>query len=450
MMGTIRIVTEIPGPRSREIFAARQANVPRGVYNVTPIAAAKTEGATLTDVDGNVYIDFAGGIGVLNAGSNHPEVVAAIKEQADQFLHTCFNVAMYEPYVRLAAELNRITPGSFPKKTLLINSGAEAVENAVKLARRHTGRPAIITFTNAYHGRTLLTMSLTGKVSTYKFGFGPFAPEVYRLPACYPYRSPFATPADAAEYALQEVRRAVEQEIGPSQVAAMIIEPVQGESGFLVQPPEFLQGLRRICDEHGILLIIDEIQTGFARTGKMFACEHAGVVPDLITTAKSLANGLPLAAVTGRAEIMDSAQEGGLGGTYSGNPVACAAALKVIEIMERDNLPDRGAAVGETVMARFRSWKDRYSLVGDARGLGAMCAIELVKDRQTKEPATEETGLIFKRAMEGGLMMMKAGNANNVIRFLAPLAITDEQLTEGLDVLEAAIAAVSPRLAGVN
>ncbi|WP_264844170.1 4-aminobutyrate--2-oxoglutarate transaminase [Caldinitratiruptor microaerophilus] len=440
---TVQIRTPIPGPRSQELLRRREAAVPRGVANVAPIFAAETRGATLTDVDGNVFLDFAGGIGVLNLGANHPEVVAAVKEQVDRFLHTCFHVTMYEPYVRLAEELNRLTPGDFPKKTALFNSGAEAVENAVKLARRYTGRPAVITFTHAFHGRTLLGMSLTAKVSTYKYGFGPFAPEIYRLPAVYPYRSPFADPAATARHALEDVRRAIEDEIGPDKVAALIIEPVQGEGGFLVQPPEFLRGLRALCDEYGIVFIADEIQTGFGRTGRFFAVEHSGVVPDLVTMAKSLGDGLPISAVTGRAEIMDAAQVGGLGGTYGGNPVACAAALKVIEVMERDRYVERAQAVGERVLARFRDWHERFELVGDVRGLGAMAAIELVKDRATKEPATEETAAIFKRCYENGLILMKAGHHNQVIRFLAPLAITDEQLDEGLDILEEAIASVS-------
>ncbi len=447
MMKTVSVRTPIPGPRSRELLARRTAAVPRGPANTTPIFVAQTRGATITDVDGNVFLDFAGGIGVLNVGANHPEVVAAVRDQAERFLHTCFHVTMYEPYIRLAEDLNRLAPGAFPKKTVMFNSGAEAVENAVKLARRYTGRPALLTFTHAFHGRTLLTMGLTAKVSTYKYGFGPFAPEVYRLPACYPYRSFFSDSAVAARNALDEVRRAITEEIGPDQVAAIVIEPVQGEGGFIVQPPEFLKGLRTLCNEYRIVLIADEIQTGFGRTGRFFAVEHAGIVPDLITIAKSLGDGLPISAVTGRADIMDSAQVGGLGGTFGGNPVACAAALKVIEIVERERLVDRARVIGERVLKRFRAWVDRYPLVGDARGLGAMCAIELVKDRHTKEPAVEETAAVVKRCYENGLILMKAGHRDNVIRFLAPLVITDDQLAEGLEILEAAIAVVSPSTA---
>lgn len=443
MAKTILLRTTVPGPRSRELLARREAAIPRGVANTTPIFVERSEGAAITDVDGNVLLDFAGGIGVLNAGANHPRVVAAVREQVDRFLHTCFHVTMYEPYVRLAEELNRLTPGAFPKKTALFNSGAEAVENAVKLARRYTGRPAVVTFTHAFHGRTLLALSLTEKVKTYKYGFGPFAPEVYRLPACDPYHSPFADPAAAVRYALEDVRRAVVEEIGGDKLAAVVIEPVQGEGGFLVQPAAFLQGLRDLCTEFGAVLVADEIQTGFGRTGRFVAVEHAGVSPDLIALSKSLAAGLPLSAVTGRAEILDSAQVGGLGGTFSGNPVACAAALAVLDVMRRERLVERAGVIGDRVLGRFRAWRERHALIGDARGLGAMCAVELVKDRRTKEPATDETAAIVKGCYERGLIILKAGHHDNVIRFLAPLVITDDQVDEGLEILESAIAAVS-------
>jgi 4-aminobutyrate aminotransferase / (S)-3-amino-2-methylpropionate transaminase / 5-aminovalerate transaminase len=446
-MGSIMLRTAIPGPRSLQLLARRQAAVPRAIANETPIFAAGTRGATLTDVDGNVLLDFGGGIGVLNVGANHPDVVAAVHAQVDRFLHTCFHVTMYEPYVQLAEELHRLIPGAFAKKTAFFNSGAEAVENAVKLARRHTGRPAVVTFTHAFHGRTLLALSLTAKVKTYKDGFGPFAPEVYRLPACDVYHSPFPDPAVAARHALDDVRRAVADEIGSDKLAAVVIEPVQGEGGFLVQPPEFLQGLRALCDECGAVLVADEVQTGFGRTGRFFAVEHAGVVPDVITMSKSLAGGLPLSAVTGRADIVDSAQIGGLGGTFSGNPVACAAALVVLDVMRRDRLVDRARAVGDRVLARFRAWRESYALVGDARGLGAMCAVEFVQDRRTKVPATDEAAAVIKHCFENGLVVLKAGDHDNVIRFLAPLVITDDQLEEGLAILEGAIAAVSPHAA---
>jgi len=443
-MSSIALRTTIPGSRSLELLARRQAAVPRGVGNVTPIFAARTDGATLTDVDGNVFLDFAGGIGVLNVGANDPEVVAAVHAQADRYLHTCFHVTMYEPYVQLAEELNQLTPGGFPKKTLLLNSGAEAVENAVKLARRYTGRPVVLSFTHGYHGRTLMAMSLTAKVSTYKYGFGPFAPEVFRLPACDPYRSPHASPAETARAALAEVRRTIAEELGADKVAAIIIEPVQGEGGFIVQPAEFLAGLRKVCDEHGIVFIVDEIQTGFGRTGRMFAVEHADIAPDLMLMAKSMSAGLPLSAVTGRAEILDAAQVGGLGGTFGGNPVACAAALRVIEILRRGGLLERSRAIGDRVLARFRGWVARYALVGDARGLGAMCAIEFVQDRATKEPAGQAAADVLRYCYEHGVLVMKAGHHDSVIRFLAPLVVTDAQLDEGLAVMEDAIAAVSP------
>ncbi len=446
-MKSIVLRTAIPGPRSLELLARRQAAVPRGVANGTPIFAARTYGATVTDVDGNVLLDFGGGIGVLNAGANQPDVVAAVHAQVDRFLHTCFHVTMYELYVRLAEKLNQLTPGTFAKKTALFNSGAEAVENAVKLARRYTGRPAVVTLSHAFHGRTLLAMSLTAKVKTYKYGFGPFSPEVYRLPGCDQYHSPFPDPAATAAAALEEIRRAVGDEIGPDKLAAVIVEPVQGESGFLVQPAEFLRGLRALCDECGAVFIADEIQTGFGRTGRFLAVEHAGIAPDIVLLSKSLADGLPLSAVTGRAEIMDSAQVGGVGGTFGGNPVACTAALAVLDAMQRDRLPDRAQAIGDRLMTRFRAWQERHPLIGDVRGLGAMCAVELVKSRRTKEPATDETSAVVKRCFEHGLIVLKAGDHDNVIRFLAPLVITDDQLDEGLEVLESAIAAVSAQTA---
>jgi 4-aminobutyrate aminotransferase / (S)-3-amino-2-methylpropionate transaminase / 5-aminovalerate transaminase len=445
-VGTILLRTPIPGPRSRDLLARRDAAIPRGCANTTPIFVARTEGAVITDVDGNVFLDFAGGIGVLNVGANNPNVVAAVREQSERFLHTCFHVTMYEPYVRLAEELNRLTPGAFPKKTMLFSSGAEAVENAVKLARRYTGRPAVVTFSHAYHGRTLLALSLTAKVETYKYGFGPFAPEVYRLPACDLYHSPFPNRPEAVRQTLEDVRRSIAEEIGAEKVAAVVIEPVQGEGGFIVQPPEFLQGLRAACDECGAVFIADEIQTGFGRTGRFLAVEHSGVVPDLITLSKSLAGGLPLSAVTGRAEILDSAQVGGLGGTFGGNPVACAAALAVLEVMQRERLIDRARAIGDRILDRFRAWWERYAVIGDIRGLGAMCAIELVKDRRAKEPAADEAAAVIRRCYENGLIVLKAGHHDNVVRLLPPLVITDGQLEEGLTIFESALSAISPKV----
>jgi 4-aminobutyrate aminotransferase/(S)-3-amino-2-methylpropionate transaminase len=445
MAKTARIVTPVPGPKARELLARRESIVPRGVAQMAPIFAASAQGAAITDVDGNVFIDFAGGIGVVNVGHSHPEVIDAIHSQVDKFLHTCFHVAMYEGYVRLAEESARLVPGDFPKKTLLINSGAEAVENAVKIARRYSGRPAVITFENAFHGRTLLALSLTAKVSTYKFGFGPFAPEVYRAPFPDTYRSPFATEEEASQYAFAGFRRLVEQELSPEMVAAVILEPVQGESGFLVTPISFMKRVVDYCRSHGILFIADEIQTGFGRTGTWTAMEHYGLSADLYTLAKSLGAGLPIAAVVGRAEVMDAPQLGGLGGTYGGNPVACAAALKTIEVMERDGYNAKAMALGATVLARFQEFKRRYALVGDVRGLGAMVAMELVTDRRTREPASDQAAAIFRRCYQDGLLLAKAGHYNQVIRFLAPLIISEEQLQEGLDILEAALAGESGR-----
>ena len=440
----VRLVTEVPGPKSRELLALRDRYVPGGVFNVVPVFAAEASGAALVDVDGNVFIDFAGGLGTLNVGSSHPAVTSALREQSGRFTHTCFHVVMYESYVRLAEQLTGLTPGDFPKKTLLVNSGAEAVENAIKIARKYTGRDAVITFENAFHGRTLLALTLTSKVRPYKFGFGPFAPEIYRLPYAYCYRCAFGLEYPGCElHCLDNVERIFTLDISPDQVAALIVEPVQGEGGFVVPPDEFLPGLRRICEKHGILFIADEIQTGFGRTGKMFAVEHCGVIPDLVTMAKSLAAGMPLSAVTGHAEVMESVHVGGIGGTYGGNPLGCVAALAVIEIIREEGLLERAARLGERGLQRFMEMKRRHALIGDVRGKGAMIALELVKDRKTKEPAPEETAKVIRCCYENGLIAMKAGVYNNVIRVLAPLVTSDEQFEEGLDILEGAIRKVS-------
>lgn len=431
----------VPGPRSQKLLALWQQHVPDAVARTTPIFAGRTEGATLIDVDGNRYIDFAGGIGVLNVGANHPEVVQAVQEQASQYLHTCAHVALYEPYVRLAAELNRLTPGRFAKKTVLLNSGAEAVENAIKIARKYTGRPAIISMTNAFHGRTLLGMSLTGKVHPYKHGYGPFAPEVYRAPFPYPYRMPQYgdDPEACARGTIAELERIITSEVGADKVAAVIAEPVQGEGGFIVPPDSYFPMVADLCRRHGILLIADEIQTGFARTGKMYAVEHWGVEPDLILSAKSLGGGMPISAVTGRAEILDAVHVGGLGGTYGGNPLACAAALKVIEIMERDDYPAKAAAIGRQVYVHFKALQEDLPVVGEVRGLGAMVAMELVSNPEQRTPNPELTAKLVQYAYENGLILLKAGSYGNVIRFLAPLSITAPELQEGLDILAAGL-----------
>ena len=429
----IRLKTALPGPRSVALGARRAEAVPRGVGHSTPIYAASARGALVTDVDGNVLIDFAGGIGTLNVGHANPEVVRAAAAQLERFTHTCFSVAPYEGYVALCEKLNAIAPGRGVKKTLLTNSGAEALENAVKIARHATGREAVVVFEHAFHGRTLLAMTMTSKVRPYKFGFGPFAPEVYRLPFPYAYRG-YAPGSGAA--ALETF---FQTQVAAEKVACVVLELVLGEGGFVPAPREYVEALARACRDHGILLVVDEVQTGFGRTGKMFACEHYGLEPDLVTTAKSLAGGLPLSAVTGRADVMDSAQVGGLGGTYAGNPVACAAALAAIDFLEKHRLVERAAEIGRTVETRFRGFLERFPFVGDARGLGAMRALELVKDRATKEPDKDRTDRVIRKAWESGLLLVGAGTHGNVIRTLMPLVIADDELAEGLDVLEHAL-----------
>jgi len=436
----IVLKTAIPGPRSQELGRARQAAVPRGPYNMTPVFIARGEGAMLEDVDGNRFIDFAGGIGVLNAGHAPKEVVRAIQQQAEKFIHSCFHVTMNEPYVRLAETMNRITPGSFAKKTFFANSGAEAVENAVKVARNFTRKSGIICFEDAFHGRTLLAMSLTSKVHPYKDHFGPYAPEVHRMPFSYCYRCPWGKRypgcnIECATFLEDFFKRYVD----PSTVAAIVFEPILGEGGFVMPPQEYYPILVNLCRKHDILVIADEVQTGFGRTGRMFACEHWGIEPDLLVTSKSIAAGLPLAAVTGRAEIMDAPAEGSLGGTFGGNPVACAAALAAIELIEKQNLPEKAARMGEKVRDRFEGLWKKCSSVGNVRGAGAMRAMEFVKDRATKEPAKELVNRITRLCYERGLIVIGAGTYGNVIRTLMPLVITEDQLEEGLDVLEAAI-----------
>jgi 4-aminobutyrate aminotransferase/(S)-3-amino-2-methylpropionate transaminase len=432
----------IPGAKSRELLARRQEFVARGVASTLNVFAAKADGAIIEDVDGNRFIDFAGGIGTMNIGHARPEVTRAIIEQAEKFTHTCFSVMMYEPYVALAERLARLTPGNFPKKAIFLNSGAEAVENAVKIARYATGRPAIITFDNAFHGRTLMTMSMTAKVKYYKYGFGPFAPEVYRAPFPYAYRMDM-TPQEASEFCIHEIERMFTGTVAPDQVAAIVIEPVQGEGGFMVAPPGFLRSLKALCEKHGILFIADEIQTGFCRTGKMFAVEHDGVEPDIMIIAKSMGAGMPISGVIGRSDLMDAPPPGSLGGTYSGNPVACAAALAVLDLYEKEDLAARSQQIGQVVMERFLKLQERYPFVGEVRGLGGMVAMELVKDRTTKEPDSRTTSDILAAAHTRGLLIIKAGMYDNVIRALVPLCITDEQLQQGLAILDDAFAAVA-------
>jgi 4-aminobutyrate aminotransferase len=432
-MSSIALRTEVPGPRSRELAARRAAVVPRGLVSATPIFVQAARGATITDVDDNVFLDFAGGIGTLNVGSTQPEVVDAIKNQVERFLHTAATVVMYEGYVRVAEALVRLAPGQFQKSALLLNSGAEAIENAVKIARHATGRSAIIVFSHAFHGRTLLTMSMSAKYSTYKAGFGPFAPEVYRLPFPDEYRDV------SSRQAIEAFHEALYEEVGADKTAAVVVELVQGEGGFLVAPPDFIAEIREVCSREGILLVVDEVQSGFWRTGRFLASEHYGLEPDLVCLGKSLAAGLPLSAVVGRSEVMDSAQPGGLGGTFAGNPVSCAAALVALDLMERPEFTLRAQAVGEIVRREFDRWHQEIADVGCARGLGAMAAVELVSDRGTKEPATNKADRVLRWSYEHGLITLKAGTYGNIIRFLAPFAVTNAELGEGLAVLEAAI-----------
>jgi 4-aminobutyrate aminotransferase/(S)-3-amino-2-methylpropionate transaminase len=438
-----KVVTEIPGPRSREWFERRASAVPQGVANLHPIVTARASGAIIEDVDGNRLIDLATGIAVLNVGHTAPEVVAAAQAQLERDTHTCFHVTANEPYIELAERLNAIAPGDAPKKTMFANSGAEAVENAVKIARKATGRDAIVTFDHAFHGRTLLAMSLTAKVMPYKQGMGPFAPEVYRLPFAYPYRWPTGPDRAAAE-ALAYAREEMHKHIGEENIAAVIVEPIQGEGGFIVPAPGFLRGLAEFCAEHGILFIADEIQSGMGRAGRWFAIEDEDVVPDLVTSAKSLGAGLPISAVTGRAELMDAVHVGGLGGTYGGNPVAAAAAIAVLDIIERDGLLERSRTLGTRILERLGAMQRRHEVVGEVRGRGMMTAIELVADRSTKEPLDGAPGsAIVRRCLEEGVVVIKAGTYDNVIRLLPPLTIDEGLLEEGLGVLDEAIAAAS-------
>lgn len=432
-------------PRTnKDLLAEREQHVPRGPFNVTPLFAAGAEGAKVWDVEGKEYIDFAGGIGVVNAGHCPPSVVEAIRDQAGKFLHTCFHMMMYEPYVALAKRLNALAPGAFPKKTMFANSGAEAVENGVKVARAHTKRPAVICFEDAFHGRTLLALSLTSKIDPYKLGFAPFAPEVYRLPYAYCYRCPIGLTYPSCNVACADlVEEAFVNKVQGESVAALVVEPVLGEGGFVVPPPEYLPKLKAICEKYGIVFVADEVQTAFGRTGRLFAVEHWNVAPDILLTAKSLAAGLPLSAITGRAEVMDAPGVGGLGGTFGGNPLSCRAALAVLDLMERERLPDKAAAIGEVVQRRFREWQKRYEIVGDVRGLGAMVALELVTDREKKTPAKAETKLVVKKCYEKGLLTIGAGTHNNVIRTLMPLVIGEAEVRRGLDILEEALSEVA-------
>jgi 4-aminobutyrate aminotransferase/(S)-3-amino-2-methylpropionate transaminase len=432
----IKLATGIPGPRSQEILERLDRVVAKPLAVAFPIVAAEARGATLTDVDGNTFIDFTGGVGCLNVGHSHPQVVAAAQEQLERFSHTDFTIVPYEVYVTLSERLLERAPFRGPSKAAFFNAGTEAVENAVKFARAYTGRPAVIAFDGAFHGRTLLSLTLTSKTHPYKAGLGPFAPEVYRVPYASEYRGV------SARAALDALERAFATQVAPENVAAIVIEPVQGEAGFVVAPAEFLEGVRRLCDEHGIVLVVDEVQTGFARTGKLFAIEHYDVEPDLITIAKSIAMGLPLSGVLGKAQIMDAPGDNAVGGTYVGNPVAQAAALAVLDAIEEEGLCERAAAFGAALRSRMEAWQERWPAIGDVRGLGAMLALELVEDRESKRPATAAASRVVQEALARGLLLLKAGVHGNCIRVLVPLVVTDAELDEALGAWEEALEAV--------
>lgn len=430
--------------RNEYLGELRARVVPKGPFNVTPLFVEKAKGAVVYDVEGRELIDFAGGIGVMNVGHCHPKVVAAIKDQAEKYTHTCFHVVMYEPYVKLAEKLCALTPGSFPKMAMFANSGAEAVENAVKIARYYTKRPAIIAFENGFHGRTLLTMTLTSKVMPYKLGFGPFAPEVYRMPYAYCYRCPFGLKYPGCDVTCADyLKDFFIGGVAAESTAALVVEPIMGEGGFITPPPEYFPRLIKICKDNGIVFIADEIQTGMGRTGKMFAMEHCGVEPDLVTVAKSLAAGMPLSSVVGKKEMMDAPHVGGLGGTYGGNPVCCQAALAVLDVFEEENLLTKAEVLGKKLKERFDALQKQFEIIGDVRGKGPMLALELVKDRETKEPAAEEAKALVKFCYEKGLILLSCGNFGNVIRTLMPLVITDEQLERGLAIMEDGLTALS-------
>lgn len=423
--------------RTDELINLRNEHIPQGISNLSTAFIAKAQGAVITDIDGRELIDFAGGIGVNNVGHCHPKVVAAIKEQAERYIHACFHVAMYEPYVELAARLNELAPGDFAKMTMLANSGAEADENAIKIARYATKRPAIIAFENGFHGRTLMAMTLTSKVNPYKLGFGPFAPETYRMPYAYCYRCPFGVQyPDCKTVCADYLEDFFISHVAAEQTAAVIVEPIQGEGGFITPPPEYFAKLHAICKKYGILLIADEIQSGMGRTGKIFAIDHWGVEPDIITTAKSLAGGMPLSAITGRSEIMNQPHIGGLGGTYGGNPVCCSAALAVLDILLKDGLLKKAEVLGVKILSRLKEMQKTHEIIGDVRGKGPMLALELVRDSETKEPASVEAKQLTKLCYEKGLLLLSCGTHDNVIRVLMPLVIMDQQLERGLAILD--------------
>lgn len=446
-MRSIQLVTEIPGSKSQSIVARREAASSRGAAKLTPIAIESANGATVTDVDGNILLDFAGGIGVLAVGHCPPTVVEAIKAQSEKLIHMCAIVSTYEPFVELCELLNEVVPVPNPAKTVLLNSGAEAVEAAVKIARAYTGRQAVIVFEGAYHGRTNLTMAMTSKYALFKKGFGPFAGEIYRLPFPNLYRRPDEMSEEGfVEYSIRQLENAMIAQVDPNHVAAIVIEPVQGEGGFIPTPPRFLERIRQLCDAHGIVMVADEIQCGFGRTGKLFAIEHYHIQPDIMTTAKSIAAGMPIAAVTGKAEIMDAPHPGGLGGTYSGNPLACVAAVETIKLINTPEFLSRAAAVGKEMRTRLQKIQAaNANIVGDVRGLGAMLAMEIVQDPETKEPDMEITSAITAATLQRGLITIRAGLYSNCVRLLPPLNVTAAQIDEAMYILAEALAQVNNR-----
>lgn len=440
-MSHIRLITAIPGPKAQLLLERRKNAIPSGLAKSTEVVVDRAEGCYVYDVDGNRLLDFAGGIGMINVGHCPPAVSQAIAEQAARYIHTCSLVTTFEPYIELAETLNEITPGSFLKKTLLANSGSEAVENAINIAKYYTRRNAVICFEGAYHGRTLLTLSLTSKYGLFKRGFGSYVADIYRLPAPNMYRVPKGmTEDDYLAYCISRLDHALIAQVDPSAIAAIIIEPIQGEAGFIAMPKAFLEKIRSICDQHGIVMIADEIQSGFGRTGKLFAINHYGIVPDMVTMAKSMGAGMPIAAVTGKAEIMDSPHLGGVGGTFSGSPVACVAAIETIKIINTPAFLDRAVQIGELTLKTLTVWREKFDCIGDVRGVGAMCLVEFVKDRETREPDPDTTIAVMKEAISNGLILIRAGLFSNCIRLLMPLVMTDDQLIEGLAVLERAIA----------
>ena len=433
--------------QTEKLLKRKQAAVASGIAHSTEIFVEKASGAVITDVEGKEYLDFYAGVGVLNVGHCPKPVVKAIQKQADKLLHSFFSVAMYEPYVELAEKMNEIMPGESKKKTMFVNSGAEAVENAVKIARHATKKTGIMSFECAFHGRSLMTMSLTSKVKPYKYGFGPFAPDVYKVPSAYCYRCPYKSTYPGCGMAcLERIERFFTTEMDADHIAAMIIEPIQGEGGFIVPPKEFLPGLKTICEKNDILFIADEVQSGFARSGKMFAIENWGVEPDLMTTAKSIAAGVPLSAVTGKAEYMDAPGAGSIGGTYGGNPLACVAGIETMKFIEDNDLCHRAQVIGEKIMSRFKTLQESCDTIGDVRGLGAMVGIEMVKDKKSKAPAKELTSRIISLCLEQGVILIGAGVFGNVIRLLIPLVVTDEQLDRGLTILEQSIVKATAEL----